>query len=310
MATPTAVAAPVVPERPRELTEKEKMAAALFGGMSSSSSSAAKPKRVSLGSRGAASAGPWSASASSTNTPINTTTAATATASTTNILLDTDDDTSAAAEIKSSSGFDLLGDLAMETSTPPVPPPVPQAALASVMGILDLDFLESVPALSNLPFDSLSPSSVPPSVSVAPQAASSSQYNISDAFAHMSVASGNNGAQGSTAPSTGARPLALTTNEFGSRWAKTPAESKIFTPSKVKTLEQLRGAVPSSYAHVESIPQSNEAIFAATSLTGANVLLHIKLSGSRGGADVTVKSASKDICGLELQSIISALGST
>ena len=304
-------------ERPRELTEKEKMAAALFGGVSSSSSSSsssAKPKRASFGAGGKA--GAWSASGSMATTPVNTVaaTAVTMSSATTNTLLDTDDgpagpvDVAAAAEIKSSGGFDLLGDLSMEVA-PPVPPPIPQVLPASAMGeggsILDLDFLDAAPAVSPVAFDNVAPAPRP----MPAPAANSSQYNISDAFAEMSMGAGGNTALASLASSSGSRPLALTTNEFGSRWAKTPTESKLFALCRVRTLEQLRGAVPPSFAHVESITQSNEAIFAATSLTGATVLLHVKLSASRGGADVTVKSATKEICGVELQCILAALGS-
>jgi len=51
----------------------------------------------------------------------------------------------------------------------------------------------------------------------------------------------------------------------GQRWTQNPYEVKQAVTTKARTLEQLRRAMPAAYGHVESIPTSLEAIFAATS---------------------------------------------
>jgi len=59
----------------------------------------------------------------------------------------------------------------------------------------------------------------------------------------------------------------------------------------------------SNYAHVESIPGSNEAIFAALTFNGSNLLLHVKLGLQRGGVDITIKGVNKDVISIELTHI-------
>lgn len=270
---PTQAAPPVaVASAPRELTEKERQAAALFGGLTAGNKTAG-PKRKSVVS-GSESAG---VAVSSHTQPSPSPTK-----------------TSAHSDL-----FDLLDTSSVLHASPPVPvppvpvPPVPTAhiptPLATVDSILDFGHIPihpptSVPQLSSPP--------------------------VSDAFAALSVNSSVSiGFAGlPSGPTSNAIPLKFSTAEFGQRWGHLPADVKQSTPCRLRTLEQLRQAIPSAhYGHVESIPVTMEAIYAATIGAATIVLLHVKLIVSRGQLDIIVKSNTKDVCAHEASVVISAI---
>jgi hypothetical protein len=159
-------------------------------------------------------------------------------------------------------------------------------------------------------------------------------------------------------------PLKITTQYFGQLWSQVgpsdtessdgPAllEWKSACQCRVTTLERLRAVLPPHYGHIESIPATQEAIFASmvatppssssssytssspSSLDAMNllsptlalphagngvqvnmvILIHIQLQvGNDTGAgkvEITVKSSSRDVCVLTMQSLTSTLSSS
>ena len=156
-------------------------------------------------------------------------------------------------------------------------------------------------------------------------------------------------------------PLKITTQYFGQLWSQvgtsdtessdqpTLLEGKSSCQCGVTTLERLRAVLPSRYGHVESIPASQEAIFASLVMSSSSdviqlltpspslspalptpfvgnglktgevnmvILIHIQLQVGNdtgtgtGKVDITVKSSSRDICASTIQSIISALATS
>ena len=74
-------------------------------------------------------------------------------------------------------------------------------------------------------------------------------------------------------------------------------------------LETLRKAVPAVYYHVESIPTTQEAIFASTVTSmGSVVLMHVKIHAAKRGVDIIFKSSSGEIAQKEAGHISVALG--
>lgn len=153
----------------------------------------------------------------------------------------------------------------------------------------------------------------------APSAAPTATSPITDLFGDMSLAPVGGGLAselggglggGFLAPAgTGAVPLKLSTAEFGQRWGQTPVELKQTHSCRMQTLAHLRAAMPASYHHVESIPTTWEAIFAATTGIGSVILIHVKLFGQRMACDITVKASSREICSQEMVFISSSLSS-
>ncbi len=90
-------------------------------------------------------------------------------------------------------------------------------------------------------------------------------------------------------------PLEISTPEFGEKWGSLAGESAGGgTLSKVSDLADLRSTIESSgnYAHVETIADTREAIFAGSSNTsGDDLLVHVKLEGT-GSFSVLVKASS------------------
>jgi len=285
-----------VPQAPRELSEKEKQAAALFGGLGGggASSRAAKPaqRRSTTATRNG------SISNASTASPAQQ-----------------------PPQQQQQQYPAPMPPVAPEPS--PVPPQVPatpvQAAPASVE-LLELDLLGDevaapaphqqhsnapIPLLSATAATSAPPQTPAPITAPAPAAAppASTMNAISDAFAGlMSDAEGTPAAQAIEATPQ-VMPLVIVTAEFGKRWGSTPFEVKQSVPialAPLTTLEQLRRAMPTAYHHVESIPASLEAIFAATvTTTGSVILVHVKIQAARQACDIVIKSNSKDLCARE-----------
>lgn len=179
--------------------------------------------------------------------------------------------------------------------------------------ILDLDLLGMDDAVSNsLPIPNMSPMApLPP---VAPIQTSNENSipitptSIADVFANMTLSPNSNSIFSTIVlPSTGSRPLPLTTSEFGMKWGEASTEVKRLCPCKISSLEQLRTSMPPSFAHVESISTSAEAIFAATSSSNNNILVHIKIEPNAFGCNATVRSTTREICNNELSSIFDYL---
>ena len=175
--------------------------------------------------------------------------------------------------------------------------------------ILDLDLLGMDSVSSALPVPNMSP--IAPLPPVVPVQSSTHEINspiaptsIADVFANMTLSPQPSNVFNSVVPlSTGSRPLPLTTNEFGMKWGEASSELKKLCPCKVSSLEQLRSSMPPSFAHVESIPASAEAIYAATSSSNSNILVHVKIESNALGCSVTVRSSTRDICNSEISSI-------
>jgi AP-4 complex subunit epsilon-1 len=148
----------------------------------------------------------------------------------------------------------------------------------------------------------------PPAIAMSSSSAevNSPASSISDVFSNMDL-NMSGGAPSSQAASS-LRPLNIPTNEFGRRWGSTQCESKVSVRCNVRTLPQLQGCMPQHLHHIESISNTQEAIFAASVTSiGSIILVHVKLYSLKGTCDVTVKSTSKELCDHELETISSAL---
>jgi AP-4 complex subunit epsilon-1 len=294
-------AAPPAPEQPRVLTEKEKMAAALFGGMGAKpTASSAASKRKSVATASPAAAAPVSqqptpdlfSGMSSGVTTMNT----------------------ASPTVPSSSGapnrapmpaVELLDIMSDDFSTP-APHMMPAAApLAPAPaqnyggnGLLDL----GMPAPAPMPQMHHNPP--PPVPAIQPTA-----NLISDVFGNMDLSGAPTLTPGPI--DNGMRPLVINTQEYGRRWGSTPIDAKQSVSCGHLSrfdLETLRRALPTYFHHVESIPNTLESIYAGTVTTiGAVVLVHVKLQPTRRSCDVLVKSTSQEISSRELNSIAMAI---
>lgn len=239
VSSPNIFVAPIVakeiirpePEKPRELSEREKMAASLFGGVSTTKTATRR------------------SSTKSVTTPV----------------------------VPVFKQENLL-----ETSSPVLAPQVNTSSKVSN----DLDIFADMNDMIT------SPNNISNNIN---------NNNLNDIFADMSVGGVPVQLQ---QQHTNSQPLALTTSEFGQKWGGTPCEMKQFSLSKnITNLEQLRRGMPVNLSHVESIQSSGEAIFAAKSITGTVILIHIKLAVQKQGCDITVKASSKDLCLGEIESI-------
>ena len=65
--------------------------------------------------------------------------------------------------------------------------------------------------------------------------------------------------------------------------------------------------MPTFVGHVESIPTTNEAIFACSEGVSGVVLLHFKLFPARMAADLTVKANSKESANRLLASVAAVI---
>ncbi len=304
------------PIKPRELSEKEKMAAALFGGLNNNKNNIGITKRRSSGGATIANPSP------NNNNNDDLFGGMTTSSSSSTATVSTSSSTATTAVVSSNNVNDLFGGMSISTAISPSPEPVDN--------ILDLAFTNDniTPLATNYPEITMVPSNPPPPIP--PVAVTSSSNAISDIFADMSnplppsLTPSSNNMIPSASPNniTGmssfdilhtsnnvsvTKPLLLTTNEFGIRWGQCLHEIKLFINNiNIRSLELLRHKMPANYGHVESIPSSNEAIFAALAINGSNILIHIKLGLQRGGFDIIIKGASKDIIQNELTFIQSS----
>ena len=155
------------------------------------------------------------------------------------------------------------------------------------------------------------PAAYAPSSSSGISGNSGSSNPITDVFAALDLSGGLSAS--SSAPAADAHnimPFAINTAEFGRRWGSTPVEAKQSIPVAHfprLDLEALRRAMPSTYHHVESIPQTQESIFAATVTNlGAVVLIHAKIQAARRCVDLIVKSTAAEIPPREVQQVAQA----
>jgi hypothetical protein len=151
---------------------------------------------------------------------------------------------------------------------------------------------------------------MPVPVPVAPKPAPAVN-SISDAFAGLMSDPSDSPAAALPEANPQVMPLVIVTAEFGKRWGTTPFDAKISVncaANNLTTLEQLRRAIPPTYHHVESIPTSLEAIFAATvTSSGSVVLLHVKIQPVRKTCDIVIKSNVKEVCTKEGTFVASAI---
>jgi AP-4 complex subunit epsilon-1 len=288
--SPVAAAAPV-PEGPRVLTEKEKMAAALFGGVASGSKAGPASKRKSV-TTAAPSSGQASAAPSLMDMPQTSFVQPSPSqppAPTNNNLFDLLDVSPAPAPaIPTSYSSDMFDNMIMPGQpTPPVPPPVPAPVPVQIQTNLISDVFSEMSMSST-------PSAVPPSP------------------VGLNALNGMNTAFGGTSPmqyttTPDARPLNLTTAQFGQRWGGIPCEMKKSIGCQARSLEQLRQMMPGSFAHVESIHASIEAIYASTVGATGIILVHAKLHPARMAVDLIVKASTNEMCGQALANIANAL---
>jgi AP-4 complex subunit epsilon-1 len=223
-----------IPTGPREPTEKEKMAAALFGGLGGSGAKGGAPaRRSSLSNQP-----PAAYSAPPQPQPVVA---------------------PPPAPVPTQAPAPMNGNLLdmMDMSSPA---PVPQLSHAHV---------QSAPAaMSNL--DLLSGLSAPPPVHHAPPVppAAPAAPSVFDVFDSVLTPSPQTPAPqigqgiGLGASTVSAlRPLSMPTSEFGARWGQTQGEAKQPVPCRLRALPQVRAALESlGLFHVESIVNTNEVL--------------------------------------------------
>jgi len=164
---------------------------------------------------------------------------------------------------------------------------------------------------------------VPPKTETPPPPPSATDkiVNLFDAFDEVSGGAGNVlipqtlGSPTPTGPTYA--PARLTTPEYGNRWGHTPAELKVVVKPIKASIQSLDVLVPAmteaaGIHHIESIPKTCEAIFAANlqqsvacpdAPVGTLFLIHIKLKTHRNECSITVKSGTKELC-TELNSLL------
>eukprot|EP01038_Epipyxis_sp_PR26KG_P011321 gene11321-15185_t len=287
---PVEVSKPVEPEGPRVLTEKEKMAAALFGGVGGGNKSQtaynqANKKRAST----------VTATATVTNPPAT-------------IVSPVIHVPPPSAPANNSLINDLL-DLDIMTPAPTVNNNHNQmnAMFSNAPQILPTSYANNNPIIPAVHTVSV-PQNIPPPV---PPVAVN---NISDAFSDLLLTDltgmSNSSVSLPLAPTNDIRPFQINTGEFGKRWGSTAFDVKQSIPCAITSLEQLRSVMPTYLHHVESIVNTSESIFAATvTSNGAILLVHVKLIPMRRGCDIVIKSSSKDICQREVGTIVNAISS-
>lgn len=218
------VAAPV-PAAPREPTEKEKMAAALFGGMGGAGSKGGAPTRRASQSNQTPAA--YAAPVQSAPVVAPTPTPVPAPAITNDNLLD-------------------MMDMGSPASAPPAPHAHTQPAAMSNMDLLS--GLSSPPAPVH---------HAPPTPPAAPAA---SVFDVFDSVLSPAQAAAPLPGLGLATPTASAlRPMAMPTSEFGARWGQTQGEAKQPVQCRLRALPQVRAALESvGLFHVESIVNTNE----------------------------------------------------
>lgn len=330
---------PPPPPQPRVLTEKEKMAMALFGGVGGASSApAAGSRRRSTATASASSSAVTSPAPAPSAAPVFGAAPSSSSSSSAGADLFADMHTVSTSSSSSNGAAaaapapapaaslglmdDLLG-MDAGLSAPPVHVSPAAAApahhhhhhamAAASSSSHDLDLLSmGSPSFAPQPAPHFAqPAAYAPSSSSGISGNSGSSNPITDVFAALDLSGGLSAS--SSAPAADAHnimPFAINTAEFGRRWGSTPVEAKQSIPVAHfprLDLEALRRAMPSTYHHVESIPQTQESIFAATVTNlGAVVLIHAKIQAARRCVDLIVKSTAAEIPPREVQQVAQA----
>lgn len=326
---------PPPPPQPRVLTEKEKMAMALFGGVGGASSApAAGSRRRSTATASASSSAVTSPAPAPSAAPVFGAAPSSSSAGadlfadmhTVSTSSSSSNGAAAAAPAPAPAASlglmdDLLG-MDAGLSAPPVHVSPAAAApahhhhhamAAASSSSHDLDLLSmGSPSFAPQPSPHFAqPAAYAPSSSSGISGNSGSSNPITDVFAALDLSGGLSAS--SSAPAADAHnimPFAINTAEFGRRWGSTPVEAKQSIPVAHfprLDLEALRRAMPSTYHHVESIPQTQESIFAATVTNlGAVVLIHAKIQAARRCVDLIVKSTAAEIPPREVQQVAQA----
>lgn len=300
---------PAEPEKPRELTQKEKMAAAMFMGIGGPA-----PK-ANTGSGGGISSRRRTASPPPSNLPVAAL-------------------SPPAAPPASVGDDDMFSGMSVGGAAPPVP-----VSSSGGAGLFDgMDVGSAAPPAAPAPsgggmFDGMD-------IGGAPAAPVSKPVdNTLDIFAEMSAApayqnptSHNNMSQfdspgGSSSPPPpipapsgppAVTPIVMNTAQFGGKWGQLQHEVKNSLPcaAGIRTLELLRstlttntyqagggdvfamGPTVGAFHHIESIAPTNEAIFSCAPGDKPNemVLIHVKLIPARNKCDVIVKGTSREAC--------------
>jgi AP-4 complex subunit epsilon-1 len=296
----------VLPAAPRELTEKEKMAQALFGGVNKPAATGSKRRTSTVTPTPAAAAAPAAAPAAAAPVAVSNDLFSGMSAPAPVVP--------SSSSVSSSSHVGPQGSLLDMSDDIPTHIPVRTFATTATTPHMMANMLDfSTPSVSSAPPQPpvmqtpFAPSPAPP---VAPQPVATSV--ISDVFGNLDLS----GAVMTTSSpvDAGLRPLPINTAEFGRRWGTCRSEAKQSVSlahwSRLD-LDNLRRALPPTWHHVESIPNTHEAIFAA--MSGANpatssvLLLHIKLQPARRACDVLVKSSSQELSQHELVNAVRSI---
>jgi AP-4 complex subunit epsilon-1 len=275
---------------PRELTEKEKLAQALFGGLGASSSPGA----------GRA---PWGVGGSGGGGGAAKTSAASRTA-----RQGGQQQQQPPPAASSGGGVDLLdmdgtgdnGTLRTSRASPPAapvpssPPVSTKLSAAATPSLLDFGDEEVV----SKPTPTPTPTFPTTSSSSSPSLSSSIPAQV-DPFAALSGVTPQSlqlslpGGAHFSHDGRGLQPLAINTQDFGARWTQmrfqAPAQG---TQTPIRTLEALAAALQQEVGlHVvESIPRTAEVIAAGRlGPDGGAVLVHAKLHAQSGSADCLIK---------------------
>lgn len=303
VAAPAAPATVVEPEKSKELCEKEKLAAQLFGGLNSSSASGIGSRRRSTNPRTKATIG-----RTTTPPPLPQVSSAAA-ASHSEDFLDLMGDDNATSTAEPPNGADMFSGMDIGAGTAQTLQP---AAVAH--DLFDcMDFGSTAAA---------SPP-VPPTVENGldilgdiPVEASTTPFLMNDISGIMSQFDVGASAPVCTLQSRTSivQPHPMNTQEFGGKWGRMTVELKnSFACSEhIRTLTSLQSIMTkvigdgngedtlgvcsggNSYYHVESIQQTNEAIFSG--LSGAEtILVHIKIVPSRNRCDVMIKCCDRAV---------------
>jgi len=267
------------PSGPRELTEKEKMAAALFGG---------------IGGAAMPAAGATSVAASRAATRKQRATPAPAPA----------------------SAPPPAAVIAPAPVSAPVPVQAPVETPAVEVDLLDMMSFGDAPSVSSVPLppiDVFAPGPVPMSAPVplvqapAPAPAAAPIYAMLDPFAAEGLLGGLSDKPLTSFPKASKfqyqghtlNPSVITTPQFGQFWGSCPATSPssiVASQTKVPHLDALMSILEECGLHkVETIAATNEGIAAGNLASdGKIVLVHSKMTPQPGGSnkvDVIVKSS-------------------
>jgi hypothetical protein len=311
---------PMSEQAMREKSEKEKMAAALFGGMTGSARPVTGSGGSSTGNKNKNKPTAITSPFSPSNNPISPSQASASVISentmpSANSNLFDMLEVSIHANNNPSNGNngDTSSTHASGVSTQP-----PAVISSSFLDMMPVETLQPTASASIVSVKTNLPSLTPTPI----QPAANRKQLLTDAFADMnsvtlqpSKPSNSGGYSGVSTASlnatlVGLYPLKLSTAEFGQKWGQLPSEVKgSFSAPLITSLELLKNTVPTTYYLVESIPATSEAIFAASTVTGGVILVHIKLQLHRKGCDLIVKSSTKQICGEQLTTLSNLLSS-